>query len=111
MTLREYFADHEDESPDCCTPYANKGRTHFMVVYDCGSQVTISTPTMLVNLYSGSAKYDEVLEQFAREVNPDYDLYSGWSDLYIATQAMDKIGCASCPWRDDCEMMGEELET
>ena len=49
------------------------------------------------------------VEHFARAVNPDYDLYSGYDDAYIAIIAMQECGCAACPFCADCDAMGEEF--
>ena len=78
-----------------------------LVMYD-GELSSIMSPTREAFRYNGTLT-DEVLEQFAREVNPDYDLYTGWSDLHVALEAMHPVGCASCPWCEDCEAMYEEM--
>ena len=59
----------------------------------------------------GGGEFEEALEQLAREVNSDYDLYSGYDDTHIALQSMHEIGCWHCPFRDECEAMGEEVSS
>lgn len=47
----------------------------------------------------------DAIKALAQKVNTDYALYSGWSDLHIAAEALREVGCADCPWRDICEAM------
>lgn len=57
-----------------------------------------------------NATADDVA-RLARTVNPDYIQYQGWDDQHIALEAMpDRCGCANCPWRNDCEVMGADAE-
>lgn len=57
----------------------------------------------------GDRAIEESLRIVAKTINPEYDSYSGWSDLHIALEAMHEDGCAHCPFKDDCECMGEEI--
>lgn len=108
MTYREYFEAHEDENLSWCKPYANKDEDCFAIMHD-GTIERVGTPEMEAQRYDGSLN-DETLEAFARRVNPDYNLYSGWSDEHIILEAMHECGCANCPFIDDCEAMGEEIQ-
>jgi len=108
MTYREYMESHEDENFSWCKPFTNKDEDCFAIMYD-GTIDHVITPEMEAQRYDGSLN-DETLEVFARRVNPDYDLYGGWSDEHIALEVMHEIGCTSCPFKDDCEAMGEEMQ-
>ena len=107
MKYLEYMQEHENDNFSWCKPYANASGDYMLVMCD-GELSSIKSPTFEAFRYDGTLT-DDVLERFAREVNPDYDLYSGWSDLHIALEAMHEVGCSSCPWREDCEPMGEEM--
>lgn len=46
------------------------------------------------------------LNRFARQVNPDYSDYDGWSDLHIALDGdISEASCAVCPWFKVCDAM------
>ena len=108
MKYLEYMQEHENEHFSWCTPYADKTGEYMLVMYD-GELMSIMSPTCEADRYDGTLT-DEALEQFARAINPDYDRYSGWSDLHIALEAMSPVGCASCPWREVCDAMGAEMD-
>lgn len=109
MTYREYMDNHEDENLSWCRPYTDKSGDHSMVICD-GEILCITAPDYEGWRYDGTLT-DGMLERFAREVNPDYDLFgAGWTDMDKALNAMHEVGCAHCPWRDECEAMGEEME-
>ena len=107
MTYLEYMQDHENENLSWCKPYSDDSGEYMLVMHD-GEVHSILSPTCEAFRYDGTLT-DELMERFAREVNHDYDLYSGWSDIHIALEAMHEVGCVSCHWRDDCEVMGEEM--
>lgn len=108
MTYREYFEVHGDENINWCKPYTNNTESSFIVVYD-GDAMAISTPTLEAHRYDGSLN-DDVLHRFAKRINQHYDVYHGWDDLHIALEMMHEVGCINCPFKDDCDVMGEEME-
>ena len=107
MTYLDYMREHTDENLSWCKPYTNDDETHFLVMYD-GIAGSIDTPNITAHRYGGS-DFEAELEKLAREVNAHYDLYSGWDDTHIALEAMHEVGCWRCPFRDECEAMGEEI--
>ena len=108
MTYREYMEANRHENFSWCKPYADDTETHFLIVYD-GIASSISTPYITAHRYGG-CDFEAELEALARDVNPDYDLYSGYNDQQIAMERMHEIGCWHCPFRDECETMGEEMD-
>lgn len=107
MTYREYMIDHDTESLSWCAPYEDKTGDYRLVMYD-GEVSSIATPSCVAYTYNGTLT-DELLEAFARDVNPDYECYQGYTDLEIAMEALHPVGCAHCPHFDECETMGEEM--
>lgn len=112
MTYREYFdqPEHRTENFSWCTPYTCTTDTgdYSLVMHD-GEVNAIKTPTGTA--YQWGTLDDNTLEQFARDVNANYDAMSteGCTDLEIALDAMQEIGCIHCPFCDNCETMGEEM--
>lgn len=90
-----------------CKPCYNDSGDYALVMFD-GELSAIKTPDLVAYRYDGTLT-DEVMQQFAKAVNPNYDLYSGYNDIHIALEAMHPVGCAYCPFKDDCEIMGEEI--
>lgn len=107
MTYHDYMIDHDEENLSWCKPYADKSGDYRLVIYD-GELMSIMSPDREAHRWDGSLT-DELLEAFARAVNPDYDMYNGYTDLEIALDATHPVGCSSCPWFDDCDTMGEEM--
>lgn len=107
MTYLKYMEQNPAANFPWCKPYTNDEQTHFLIVYD-GLANSIETPTATAHRYGGS-DFNAELETLAREVNPDYDYYSGYGDQKIALDMMHEIGCWHCPFRDECEAMGEEM--
>lgn len=45
----------------------------------------------------------------AQLCNPDYAEYRGYSDFKILMDSdYEELGCADCPWRDECDAMDDE---
>ena len=107
MKYIDYMNDHEDENLSWCKPYADESGEYTLILHD-GMVDAITTPDRIAYRYNGTLT-EELMESFARAVNPDYDDYSGWDDLHIALESMHEVGCAHCPFKDDCEAMGEEM--
>lgn len=110
MKYIEYMETHANENLSWCKPYTNNDETVYIVVHD-GEAESISTPDReIVRGYNGTQDaIDEAVAQIAKDINPYYDDYSGWSDLHIALEEMHECGCASCPFKGDCDAMGEEM--
>ena len=105
-TYRDYYRDHPDECIDWCMPYV-KGKNAVCVndiTYDEISAIMIEGVDIDFRDDPGAIK------RLAQHVNPDYAVYRGWSDTHIAIEAMQKVGCASCPWFSVCQQMDEILE-
>ena len=107
MTYRDYMNDHDTEHFTWCCPYSDETGDYKLVIYD-GEINAVSTPDTIAHRYDGTLT-DEVLEQFARAVNPYYDDYKGWDNLHIALEVMHEIGCSGCPFNADCEALDEEM--
>ena len=106
ITYRDYMAHHDSENFSWCKPYVSKDGEYSMIVYD-GEMYAIHTPDIDAPEF-GDRLTDEQMEQFARAVNPDFDLYSGYSCLQIAMFAMQETGCYNCPrYGDGCQTMDE----
>ena len=110
MTYREYFEEHENENIGWCKPYFDESE-EYCIVMGGGSVASIDTPDeRIIRGLDPNRTLDEAITKIAKAINPDYDLYSGWPDIIIALETMHKGGCASCPFKDDCDVMGEEME-
>ena len=107
MTYLEYMKEHPTENFSWCKCYTNADETHYLVMHD-GIADSISTPSTIAHRYGG-CDFEAELETLAREVNPDYDLYADWTDEHIALEAMHEIGCWHCPFRNECEAMGDDM--
>ena len=108
MTYAEYFENHETENFSWCKPYTDKTGEYMLVIHD-GELSSIASPDIIAYRYDGSLT-DEIIKQFAMAINPNYDLYSEWTDLHIALDSMHEIGCSHCPFKDECDAMEEEMQ-
>ena len=109
MTYREYFEEHENENLSWCKPYLDKSEEYCIVMHD-GEVNGVVTPQMeAIRGWSGTQDIEDAVADIAKHINPDYDCYSGWDDLHIALDAMHEWGCASCPYKEECDAMGEEM--
>lgn len=109
MTYREYFDKHETENMNCCRPFQDKTGDYTVIIYG-GEMELASTPSGRYFRYNGTLT-DAIKEDIAKAVNNGYYCYHGWTDERIALDVMHEVGCSGCPFRDDCEMMNEEMET
>lgn len=107
-TYRDLAEEDESMNLGWCKPYVSADGSHVLILHD-GEVESIFSPAVRAYRWNGSLT-DEVMAAFAREVNPYYDDYQGWTDLHIALEAMQETGCWHCPWRDDCDAMGEEVK-
>lgn len=107
-TYRDLAEEDEGTNLGWCKPYVSADGNHVLILHD-GEVESIFSPTVRAYRWNGSLT-EEVMAAFAREVNPNYDEYQGWTDLHIALESMRETGCWHCPWRDNCDAMGEEVE-
>lgn len=105
MTFREMMQE-EGGNLSWCRPYSfpggnalavNEGKVVGMILR--GEDLTYREPS-------------DHMDAFAREVNPDYSTYQGWSDLHIALDGdgVRECDCRDCPWFSTCDAMAEEME-
>ena len=97
------------ENLSWCRPYVSKDENCFVVV--CNGKISgciINNEN--VGYILPSTDVAAIAHRLAVAVNPDYAEYNGYSDLEIALDAMTEIGCADCPFRDDCDAMWEDEE-
>ena len=104
MKYLEYMENHDGENLSWCRPYADDSGDYALAICE-GEVVGLTMP----GINTGDVT-PEMMEKFARAVNRDYDLYSGWSDLHIALEGMHETGCSCCPWRGECDAMAEEMD-
>ena len=106
MTYREYHEAHPQENLSWCKPYTDESGDYWLIVHD-GEQATMITPDDVMHTQN---IYSPELEEFARKLAPDYDLYEpAVAPLYIALDYMHERGCALCPFFGECEVMSEEI--
>ncbi len=101
MLYKDYMRSHETDNLLWCRPFTD-GNGNYIVIYetDCmihSKDVSINCPT------------EKQLSEFAKTVNPDYSLYSGYTSEEIITSAMDEIGCCNCPFYNTCAAMDETI--
>ena len=107
MKYSEYFEEHQAENFSWCKPYMDKTETYYVVMHD-GEMLGIVTPTTVAYRYDGTLT-DDLLERVAKEINPDFDSYSGWDLTHIILEAMNEVGCFHCPFKEDCEPYNEYM--
>lgn len=105
-TYHDYYVEHDTESTDWCWPYV-KGNNAICV----NDSATDEISGLMIDGEDIDFRNDTgAIKRLAQSVNPYYDDYRGCSDTHIAIEAMDKVGCASCPWFGECQQMDELLE-
>lgn len=105
MTIRERMQE-TGESLGWCKPYVSEDGQYALAINEG------EVAGMILNgedIKADKLDKADLLERFARVVNPDYDDYSGWDDLHIALEGkVRECGCASCPWFGICDAMDGE---
>ena len=96
-----------NENLSWCKPYVDDSGEYALIMQE-GKAICIKTP--YGTAYEYGTLDDAALEEFARAVNPDYNLYSGWDDTHIALEAMHPVGCFFCPFKDECEAVNEKVD-
>ena len=105
-TYRDYYNDHPDEGVSWCDCYVASG-DHAVCV---GDEAVNEINQIMINGKSiDSRDGTSAVKRLAETVNSDYLYYDGWSYTHIAIDAMQKVGCASCPWFAECQQMDEIL--
>lgn len=88
---------------DFCAPYSFlNGRVIMAIMYEREiAGISIDGEPSMPTL--------ENIKAAAKLVNPDYDLYKGWSDVHIILDAdYDILDCRECPWKEFCDAAGAE---
>lgn len=106
MKFIDYMREHDGENLSWCKPYVDDSGKFALIMCE-GKPLAICAPGKYV--FDDDDNFSAELEDFARAVNLDYDLYQGWSDLQIALFALHETGCAACPMCEDCEPMNETM--
>lgn len=100
MKYIDYMEQHPKENMSWCRPFLS----------DDGHALALNEGDPTCRFPDGAIGGQELMKRFAMEVNPSYDLYSGWDDIHIALECMHEVGCVDCPFADMCEVMNDELE-
>ena len=103
MTYRDYYNDHPNENLGWCRPFTDDNGA--WIAEQSSDDGTIMFPNGAEYALTDKAK----LRDFAKLVNPNYDMYQGYTDYQIALDAMRETGCAHCPWNAACDVMDYEL--
>lgn len=109
MTYLDYANENPDFHPAWCQPYADSDEERFLVVHD-GLASLIDSPEVTSVRGEDLCDFESDLGALAQTVNPDYDLYTGYTDQQIALMKMHEIGCSACPFRYECETMAAEMD-
>ena len=99
MKLFDFMRDGENLG--WCKPYASDDGRFFMVSTQNGFDLMVDGEVFPL-------ASDEVLDDFAKRVNPEnYDHFKqiGRSADEIAIDAMREKGCRECPFKDECDAM------
>ena len=98
MTIRELMREN-GENLGWCKPYvSDDGQVAGMILNG-------------ENINADNLDKADLLERFARAVNPDYDDYEGWNNLHISLEGnVRECGCANCPWFGICDAMDGDVE-
>lgn len=109
MTTRDYMLENPEANLGWCKPYTSEDGKYVLILRDDKGKVdAIKTPD---GTYYNVDLNSDILRKFAKSVNPDYDLYRGYTDEQLALEHMRETGCANCPFRDECEAMDAETES
>lgn len=107
MTVRELMKEN-GENLGWCKPYVSADGKYVLAVNE------VEVAGMIFNgedIKADKLGDPDLLRQFAKAVNPDYDDYDGWGDLHIALEGdIRECGCADCPWFSICDAMDGDVE-
>lgn len=107
MTIRERMQNN-GENLGWCKPYVSDDGKNALAVNEG------EVAGMILNgedIKADKLDKGDLLERFARAVNPDYDDYDGWDNLHIALEGnVRECGCANCPWFGICDAMDGDVE-
>ena len=111
--MKTYEKMSYGENMSWCKPYISEDERYALAINE-GEIITIQIDGRDIDwddkepIYGGYRCSKALLQRLARFVNPDYDMYKGYTDTYIILDALEERGCAECPWRDECDAMIEE---
>lgn len=108
-TYAEYMAEHPEENMSWCRPYVSDDGRYAVAVND-GEIIEAVTPKGHMPEGHLSPLTDEEIEELAREIDHDYNLYDGWNDTEIILDKLHETGCASCPFFSRCDAMTQTME-
>lgn len=107
MTNREFMMQHTDEHLPYCRCCRTDDESSTLIIRN-GKPVVILTPELSAIAPRGTLPAD-VVRYLAKLVNPNWGLYHGYTDAYIAFDAMRDTGCAGCPLFCECRDMYMEV--
>lgn len=110
-TWREYYEYNNTENTQWCMPFCGDNRQIGNFKHDFDFLILFEGKAHSLYI-DGKAIHDpseDDLKDFAKAINPDYDLYDGWDDLHIALDVMRECGCSQCPFFGECSEMDEVL--
>ena len=108
-TYGEYMAEHPEENMSWCRPYVSDDGRYAVAVNE-GEIIEAITPEGHLPVGYLSPLTEDEIEKLAREIDPEYELYSGWTDTEIILNKLHETGCASCPFFGKCDAMSQEME-
>lgn len=107
MTIREQMKEN-GENLGWCKPYVSDDGKYAIAVNEGEIAGMIFDGE---DIAPGKLDSADIINKFAKAVNPDFDIYSGWGDLHIALDGdIKECGCANCPWFGICDAMDGEVD-
>lgn len=107
MTIRDLMQDN-GENLGWCRPYVSDNGKYAIAVNEG------KIAGMILNgedINPDKLDAPDIINKFAKAVNPDYGIYSGWGDLHIALDGdVRECGCRNCPWFGICDAMDGEVD-
>lgn len=108
-TYADYMRDNPDENLDWCKPYVSDDGRYAIAINE-GEIIEAITPEGHLPVGHLSPLTEDEIEKLAREIDPEYELYSGWTDTEIILNKLHETGCASCPFFGKCDAMSQRME-
>lgn len=114
MTYREYMENHPEENLSWCRPYRSEnGRVSLS--YNSGRIESAMIDGEEIHIGWAKKDQSELWERVARASIEDEALLDvetrrySWREIALM-DGLVECGCASCPWKDTCDAMSEEIE-
>lgn len=106
--MKNYERMSHGENLDWCRPYISDDERIAVAVNE-GEIINIQVDGRDIE-WDEKRKFsfgysENLLHRLAQEINPNYDLYKGYTDTHIILDTLEERGCAECPWRDECDAM------